>query len=200
MKAEKAERRIACPTCRATVTQDTPFCWKCGSQLKTDGFESRGIELPDKPSGSAGFNFSIASLLLLTTLIAIFLALFAAAPGLGVFLAVLSIPPFVRTLMVVNRRKAMGQQVSGGRKAGLFLGSLGVTLLITWATMFAAAIAFFFSCLGAFAFLDPGASGGANVEAVFLWITIGFTLTFTGLVLWAFSFWIRARWRRDTKP
>ncbi len=56
---------------------------------------------------------------------------------------VLALPAFIRTLLVVCRRKMLGKTVSTKSKVGLYLGSFSVTLVVTGVTVFASAATFF---------------------------------------------------------
>ena len=170
------------------------YCGKCGAYLEIDPSGAIQVQ-PDKRAdineASVGYQFSVSTMLLVTTLVAVCVALFAAAPGLGILLSIIAVPPFIRTLMLVRRRKVKGQEVSPAAKVGLYLGSLGVTLVITYVTLFASILTFCLSCVGIFA-----VSGGSGEQGAFLIATI-MSLAVAGLILWAFSSWVRHRWRRD---
>lgn len=91
--------------------------------------------LPDKPQ-----QFSIATLLLVTTLIAVCLALFRIEPGLGALSLLFIVPAFLRTLSLAEREKQYGNRLSAGEKVAVYFGSLAVTLLVL-VTMVAAFLA-----------------------------------------------------------
>lgn len=80
---------------------------------------------PDKPQ-----QFSIATLLLVMTLIGVVLALFRVAPVLGAGSLVLLVPAYLRTLSLAEREKRFGGRLSAAEKVAVYLGSLGVTCLI----------------------------------------------------------------------
>jgi hypothetical protein len=190
-----------CPRCKAIFKGGPGYCWKCGVWIDIDdkGIASTASDRDDASLPEhAGFSYSISSLLLVTTLIAVCLALAAAAPGLGILLAVVSIPPFVRTILLVRRRKQQGKNVSAGAKVSLYLGSFGVTLVVTCVTLFMSLSAFFFSCLGAYS-LSRGQGMRSGSEEFSMTIATVFSLAIAGLLIWSFSHWIRSRWRRDFK-
>ncbi|HUE74373.1 MAG TPA: hypothetical protein VMP01_26055 [Pirellulaceae bacterium] len=74
--------------------------------------------------------FSIATLLLVTTLIAVCLALFRIEPGLGALSLLFIVPAFLRTLSLAGREKTYGNRLSAREKVAVFLGSLGVTVIV----------------------------------------------------------------------
>jgi hypothetical protein len=198
-----------CPRCRNPVRATSDRCGKCGLRAKlvpapqktgTKSKEPEKTVAPDPVKAQIvdGINpssFGIASLLLTMTLIAVGLAIFIAAPGLGISMAILALPAFIRTLLVVRKRKILGRPVSTEAKVGLYLGSFGVTLVVTVVTIFASALTFCMSCLGGIA-VTNGGSGGS--ETLVMLIAFGFTLAVAGVLMWAFSLWIISRWRRDT--
>ncbi len=196
-----------CPRCRNPVSAKIGQCWKCGTRLKFVPAAKNDIAPGPKEAAVPAVlvsrsepainssSFGLAGLLLTITLIAVCLALFAAAPGLGIIMAVLALPAFIRTLMVVEQRKKSGKPVSTNAKVGLYLGSFGVTLVVTIVTVFASALTFCLSCLGGLALMTN--SGQRYSEGMIIFIAIGLTILVTGLLIWAFSKWIRNRWRRD---
>jgi hypothetical protein len=79
----------------------------------------------DKPQ-----QFSLATLLLVTALVAVCLALFRAAPLLGAIYLLLGVPAFIRTLLLAQREKRYGGRLTAAEKVAVFLGSLAVVLLV----------------------------------------------------------------------
>ena len=59
---------------------------------------------------AAPFQFGLSSLLLITTLVAVIMSVSVMVPGIGILLAIISVPALVRTYVLV-RRKREGQQV-----------------------------------------------------------------------------------------
>jgi len=64
-------------------------------------------------------------------------------PGLGIAMAILTVPAMLRTVLVAFRRREGGQPMSVGSKAGIFI----LTLAMTVSVIVAASAAFFFTCL-----------------------------------------------------
>jgi hypothetical protein len=98
--------------------------------------------LPEAAVGSP-WSFSIGSLMLVVTLAAVCLGLGAAAPGLGIALAIVATPALVRTFVSSAQRKAQGERLQPGDKVATFAASVGVVLLAG----VAAGVAFFATCL-----------------------------------------------------
>ena len=100
------EKTFRCPRCQNPLRANTKQCGKCGARIKFVSKKPSDIVLAEKVNKlDSEFNqssFRLSSMLLTITLIAVCLALFVAAPGLGITLAVLSFPPFIRTLMVFH--------------------------------------------------------------------------------------------------
>ncbi|MEQ1906691.1 MAG: hypothetical protein ABL888_21070 [Pirellulaceae bacterium] len=194
---------LTCSRCHHPVSPNANSCWRCGGQLPSTSnqkadqtFEFSEATSPHSPVHSTAANqstFQISSLMLITTLIAACLAMILAVPGLGIILTICSLPPLIRTVILVRRRVKTGLPVEAGSKVVWFLGSLGTTILITFVTCCLSFAAFFGSCL----VMLPIADRGGDIEPLFV-IAIAASLIAAGLVLWLFSFWMRARWRRDT--
>ncbi len=74
--------------------------------------------------------FGLRSVFLLMTLIAVIMAITMAAPGLGIFLGLVAMPPYVRTALVLQRRRAFysREQLSGWHVVALFCGSMLLTV------------------------------------------------------------------------
>ena len=175
----------ACPNCGATYEPPASVCWLCHQNLPTDAPRGTGTLAPES---SFSFTFSIASILLATSLFAVFFGVLAMAPGLAILLAVLSVPAFVRTGLVVHRRSQLGKPVSAARKFLWFLGSLTVTTTVVTVVLFASVGTFCAVCLGGASVVnDP------NKPVPFALLAAGIA-TITAIVLSAK--WIRRRWRR----
>ena len=203
-----------CPRCHNLIPPQSGRCWKCGTLLKfipgpknaTAPVDNKSVPVTAKLVGQAeselnSYSFGLSSLLLSMTLIAICLGLFAVAPGLGILMAVCALPAFIRTWMVVQRRKQQGRPVAPEAKIGLYLGSFGVTLIVAVVTIVAALgaciVALVISC---FAVLSSSSGMNSSPEGLFyvaMALTAIFTLFIAGLVFYAFSIWIRQRWQRD---
>lgn len=185
-----------CDACDADNPIDSVDCWLCGKSLVstaavTAKAESQSMQViyatpvnPGNPAVSG--QMGLASLFLIMTLCAVIMALFVAAPGLGILLSIFSAPPLIRTLLVVTRRKQSGEQVSAGNKVLLFLGSLGTTTVVTCLAVCSSIGTFCGICLSA------GKDSAIPIAALAALITTAVTFFVCGK-------WIIKRWRRDTR-
>jgi hypothetical protein len=75
-------------------------------------------------------HYTLASLLLMITLIGVFLGVCIRAPSAGAIVAFLALPALVRTVLLNARRKARGRSMSFSEKVFTFAKSLGVVVFI----------------------------------------------------------------------
>ena len=82
--------------------------------------------------------FSLESILLVVTLVAVILGVSAWAPGPGITLAVVSTPALLRAVGIRIRKKARGESMTAAEKFWAFTSSIGVvlTILFSWVTTF----------------------------------------------------------------
>ena len=172
-----------CPQCgSAREAIDVP-CHECGWMPAPARELARSSEIsitwPMKLQ--AARTFSLESMLLTMTLVAVCVGVLMLAPGIGILLAVLSAPALVRTIGIRIRKKAVGQPLSSGEKLLAFLGSLVVVVTISVVSCVT------FLVVGcSFAFVFPVFIFGRP----FFWaLTFGSALTVGGLLF-------RWLWRR----
>lgn len=128
--------------------------------------------------------YSLATLLLLITSAAIFLAVTARDPGFAIGLAILSLPAFIRTSLLVRRRQELGKQTRAELKIASFLGSL-VTVTVASVVVVVASVGTFCGiCLTA----------GTDKAIPFAGL---FALGATVAVIIVIAKWVGRRWRRD---
>jgi hypothetical protein len=145
------------------------------------------MDAVNPPAAAGRVSFSISTLLLATTLVAVCAALIAEVPGLGIPVCILLAPVLIRTIMVVRRREAAGKHVSTGDKVVLILTSFVVINVILTVVGVAAVGTFCAVCLGTVAVLDEGAMVAAGLVALFVTIS---------LVVLMYR-WVRKRYQRD---
>jgi len=83
---------------------------------------------------STTHSYTLASLMLIMTLISVFLGVTVRSPALGTALAFLCVPALVRTIMIRARLKTRGLPMSLSDKVFAFLRSLGVVAVIAAAS------------------------------------------------------------------
>jgi hypothetical protein len=130
--------------------EPTPHCPHCGAEVQTPGGECWLCRLkeppakpnpyaPPRPTGeNAGAQFSLASLFLVMTLVAVCLGVFMLAPGLGILFAIVATPALVRTTFTASYYKQAGAPLSPAWRIRAFVVSLfimlavGVTTFVTF--------------------------------------------------------------------
>lgn len=133
---------------------------------------------------SRAAQFSLATLFLLVTLAAIFLAVTARDPGFAVGLAIFSLPAFIRTMMLVGQRRELGKQTPAALKIASFLGSL-VTFSIASVVVVVASVGTFCGIC-----LTAGTDKAVPLAGLF---ALGATIA----VIIVIAKWVGRRWRRD---
>lgn len=160
--ASEPARFARCPDCHAEVTTDAQTCWMCGRLLNVVD-----AEVVDRGTPLAPGTFSLATLMILVTLVAIGLGLFVTAPGLGILYTIAMVPALVRTAVGVRRRAKAGKVLAIEDKFQLFATSIAVTV----AACVAATVAFFATCLTtcfAYIALESKLGGGGDESFIMI--------------------------------
>jgi hypothetical protein len=142
----------------------------------------------NEPSEASGGQFSLATLFLLLTLAALCFALMVREPGLGIGLAILSLPAFLRTAMLVGRRRELGRPTSPVLKITSYVGSLLTVVLVSAVVLIASVGTFCTVCIG----LAKNMSDEGPVVVALLLAGTATVAAIYGVVAF-----IRWRWRRD---
>lgn len=108
--------------------------------------------------------FSLATILLVMTLIAVCFGAFGISPGLGLAVAAFAAPALIRTLVVGAQQKRAGQRLSIADKLTAFLASLGIMILVA----VAAIVAFQIACWGTCGIIAAADSQSLVDEAGFI--------------------------------
>ena len=175
-----------CPECGAASPCRSDRCWLCGAALPVEA-GSPGTTATTAAEAVAK-TFSLSSLFLVMTLVAVGAGVFAAAPGLGILFVILATPALVRTMVVTSRQKTSGIATTPSQKIAAFLGSVGVVLLV----ILSIGVALFTACWTACA-------GGAVMSAAGQQATIAGAVA-GGIVGLALSGWVlRLIWRKGRK-
>jgi len=187
----KRSEVVGCPRCGAAIDAARATCWLCGAELgpavaaPRAGAERTAAVAKLPPE----FSYSLSTLLLITTLVAVAFGLLSVAPGLGIIVCILLVPVLVRTAMVVRRREAAGRPVSVGQKFGMILGSLVVAHVILAVVIV--------SAVGTFCAVCLGIAGTRGPDDAVIWFAILAAAFATILLLVLMFRWVRARYRRD---
>jgi hypothetical protein len=114
--------------------------------------------------------FSLASMVLFTTLVAFLLGMTKWNLGMGIAIVILSVPALIRTALIVNRMKAKGKVVPFGEKILAFMRSLSVVGLIAGATG------------GAFLAITYPCVTGGNIGIGSMLLVAGFAIGVSGVI------------------
>jgi hypothetical protein len=119
-----------CSGCGATCAVSDERCWLCLGMLHPLSERLDGETFSPTAAGDVSrAQFSLATLLLLTTLIAVCLGLIRLNPCLGTWAVILIVPAVIRTLYLGAGEKSRGHRLSVYEKVLAFIASLGVILL-----------------------------------------------------------------------
>jgi hypothetical protein len=132
-----------CTECGAGYRPGAKRCWLCGAKLPEEPIEA--LVLPEAAADANTATFSLSSLFLVVTLVAVGAGIAAAAPGLGVLFVIVATPALVRTIVVASRQKARGVVTTPTQKVVAFLASVGMVLLV----ILSIGVALFTACLTA---------------------------------------------------
>jgi len=183
----------ACPECGASVKPQDATCWLCRRSLVALAELVQPATSPFRPGHAprARANpaqFSLETLMLVITLIAVCLGMIMALPGLGILVAIVAAPALVRTLVAGYQDRVAGSPMTLGEKLLTFAASTGVTLavLVTGGTAFGAAC--FGSCLVVVGIQGGVLGGGPGTEAL-AYVLLGIS-ALVGLATAGWLFWL----------
>ena len=173
-----------CPSCGAGTEPERTHCWLCHAPL--DAAPPVVATVVDEKLAAANpAQFSIATILLVTTLVAVLLGVFRLNVALGVVLVIFSVPALVRTASVARREQRHGQRVSTAGKIGHFF----LSLLIMYGVWTAASTAFMIAaigtCFAAIATSNASEQVAMGVGIVGLILSLVLGLVAAGAILWA---------------
>jgi hypothetical protein len=125
-----------CPECGAELAAGQARCWLCQRHFHEPAGENPYAS-PRPISEQSAAQFSLASLFLVVTLVAVWLGVFLLAPGLSILLAVFATPAAIRTMITSSYRRTAGAALTPLQKLGAFLISLLLMAVIGLATFVA---------------------------------------------------------------
>src|SRR4051794_38170416 len=193
---------LSCSSCGAKLPSSATICWLCNTPVdvtsnlgwlgRAEATRVRQIAASEPAGG-----FSLASLMMLITLVCVVLGVFTIAPGLGVPLAVVAFATWVRTASLVRwRRATSGSSPTSVEVILIFLRSVAFTLLVLGLIGVAAVAAFATLCFGLIGASEPSHSSSEFV-APFVVSAIVLIAAILGIVATVRS--QRSRWRRDRR-
>jgi hypothetical protein len=194
MSDSTASPPALCPECGASVKASDDACWLCKRPLAVAA-ELVGLPVPavvpdwvQRQRQANPAQFSLESLMLVITLIAVCLGMIAAVPGLGVLVSIVAAPALIRTLIAGYYEKAAGGKLTLGEKVMAFVASTGVTLAVLATGASAFATACFGTCL-VFIGLESGNLLRGRSEETVMFAFLGIS-ALVGLATAGWMFWI----------
>lgn len=120
-----------CHHCGAICEEGELTCWHCDSPIEeTLKIASSQPKHLAAANPSVRGSFSLASLLLLITLVSVVFGAFTVSPWVGVPMTLLLTIAGIRTVRAVNIRKSRGMGVSAGQVASLLFRAIWTTLAL----------------------------------------------------------------------
>jgi hypothetical protein len=162
-------------------------------QVDATEHESEIVFVPTRPVNEAAPIFGLRSVFLLMTLVAVLSAIGAAAPGLGIALALVAVPPFVRTTLLAHKRRTIypKERLPAGLLVILFITSLILTITSIVVSCFLAGV-----CCFMVGYATMGVSGDDRLALGLGGTTAGMVL----LAMWiALGKWAVSRWKADVR-
>ena len=165
-----------CIRCGTRLVPESTTCWLCYSEVESqtdksgaagEGATPKTARVDAKPERLG--SYSLASLMMFVTLVAVVCGTLTIAPGLGILLAIVAALAFVRTAILVHRHSVVGHHPSAVERAILFAGSMAIVIV----TGIAATTAFWATCSGGFL---VGLAAGEIAEKqsyLWLWVSLG---------------------------
>jgi hypothetical protein len=101
---------------------------------------------PAPPVPTGHFQYGLSSLLLILTLVAILCSIAKMHLGLGIVVAILTVPALLRTIIVASRRGQRGEPMSIGGKAVSVLLTLAAVIAVSVLVLGAFIAAFLATC------------------------------------------------------
>jgi hypothetical protein len=169
-----------CPECGAALAPGAKSCWLCALKAKApDASTPRNpYASPAPPSEHLDRTFSLTSMFLWTTLVAVIMGVATFAPGLAVTIAILSLPAAVRTIGAVYRRKQRrGGSISASEKIETFIASFGIVVAIVIGALGAFTAVCFPLGLASFAANAGGLAVFAFIAGIAAGLVVAISLT-----------------------
>src|SRR5262245_31022907 len=119
-----------CPECGAPLSGPQARCWLCHG--KPSDASAENPYAPPRPLAgeNTAVQFSLASLFLLITLVAVCLGVFMIAPGLGILLVLVATPALIRTTVAVSYQKQAGAPLAPLDKVWVFFVSFFIMIAV----------------------------------------------------------------------
>ena len=99
------QHELHCPQCGASNVAETTQCWLCHAVLPPAVAGALRVPTNEDGTRSVPTTFSLATILLVITLIAVCLGVFRVSPGFGVAIVCFAVPALIRSVVVGVQHK-----------------------------------------------------------------------------------------------
>lgn len=121
MSTETPGKPFRCWQCHSDLLPPVERCWLCGARIPSINEPLPSPSPPVIQEVERGkFQFTIASLLALTTFTAVILSIWSATRTLGIVVAIIAVPAFLWTVCLTHRYESRGVQVLWETRLVLF--------------------------------------------------------------------------------
>lgn len=185
---------MLCHYCEAPLAAGSENCRSCRmptSYPVANPYEAHAVSVPKEINAGTNSASAMVSVLLTGVLLLLLAGIGFQNLGIAILLALLTIPPWIRTVLVMRRRSKAGLETSKVARVSMFVGSVFITWLILFIALVSCFLTFCFACIGALSVAkeDSAAISIAGVAAFSVFVVI--VLAFVPL--------IRHRFRRDSQ-
>lgn len=147
MTTDTAEDIRTCGECGASNRWPVTQCWLCHGDLEADNIVlAEVVSEPPAFVTTRGRSFSLASIFIVITLVAVGLGLSLVAPGMGFLFAIVALPALIGTMVRIKKQQLEGGPIGWSDKLTMFLLSTAVTVATIAVLCVAAFIALFVFC------------------------------------------------------
>lgn len=117
---------VTCGRCGAANGRSVRVCWLCRGEI--DAGSPFASTHRSQYNARAAWQIGLGSVMATITLLAVLLGVFRIAPGLGVLLAIVVVPAWIRTTIMVGFRHNGRREMTTGERFALFANSVGATI------------------------------------------------------------------------
>jgi len=151
MSQPSASAGWRCSECGAeSYWPSSPRCWLCGGtvRLKKGTEKPVGAIVLDEPAADrrAALYAVLSTVLLVLALAAVLVGIWAMAPGLGIVLALLTLPTLIVSEYILQNMKRLGEPVGSAQKIAVFFHSFGLVVVLLVVTAIAGFVALIAIC------------------------------------------------------
>jgi hypothetical protein len=184
-----------CVACGAGMPASAERCWLCGQEVCP--IAAPPVASPPKVPIAGPRTFSLATLMLVVTVLCVWLGVTVQWPPVGIVIAILAVPATARAWWYQRAWREAGQPLSPAQAALSFLGSLVVVVMIVGAALFALATAGHVALAATCSPLEHTTFGSGLLMTWVFGFAPALGLFIGGMLLW--RLWIKqVRQRRAT--